>query len=199
METIVPFDLHRLFLGDTPPLFSLEIGFRIVVIYLFTLFMMQLMGKRGRGQMNSLELLLIIALGSATGDVMFYPEVPLVDAMLVIALVVSISRLLAWLEQEHPWVRSLFESEPTYLVLDGRVLTENLRRERVSPAELRSMLRECGVENLGEVRAALLELSGRMSVFRYADGAARPGESLLPAIPGSVAREERGDEALARG
>ncbi len=177
---VIPFDLQRLLFGDPPMLFLLEIVLRVVVIYLFALFVMQLMGKRGQRQLSPLELLIIISLGSATGDSMFYPDVPLTHAFVVIFLVVFISEGLAWLEGRNDFIRNLFESDPTWVVDEGRVLEQNLRRERVSKTELYSMLREAGVENLGQVRAALLELSGNVSVFTYPEGEEKPGESILP-------------------
>lgn len=179
-KSVVPFDWFRIFLGDPPPGFLLEIVVRVVCIYLFALLMMQVMGKRGRNQMNPLEFLVIIALGSATGDVMFYPEVPLSYAALVIALLVLIGALVAKIEARSERFRRLLESEPTVLVQAGCVLEAGLKSERVSRGELYSELREAGVEQLGQVRVAILELSGRVSVFKYPDAQVRQGESIMP-------------------
>lgn len=179
-KSVVPFDWFRIFLGDPPTGFMLEIVVRVVCIYVFALLMMQIMGKRGRNQMNPLEFLIIIALGSATGDVMFYPQVPLTYAALVIVLLVLIGALVAKIEAWSERFRSLLESEPTVLVQAGEVIAEALKSERVSRGELYSELREAGVEQLGQVRLAILELSGRISVFKFPDSEIRQGESILP-------------------
>lgn len=181
MDPLVqPFDWVRLLLGEPPPSFMLEIVLRVVCIYAFGLLMMQLMGKRGRNQMNPLEFLVVIALGSAIGDAMFYPEVPLAYAALVVALLVLIGALIAKIEARSERFRSLLESEPTVLVQAGRVLEDNLQSERMSQGELFSELREKGVEQLGEVRMAILELSGRVSVFRYPDDQVQQGQNIMP-------------------
>ena len=179
-KSIVPFDWVRLLLGDPPAGFLLEIVLRVVLIYVFALLMMQVMGKRARTQMNPLEFLVIIALGSATGDVMFYPEVPLAYAALVIALIVGIGALIARFEARSERFRSLLESDPTVLIEAGKLLDHKLTSERISRGELFSQLREAGVEQLGQVRVAILELSGRISVFKYPEGQERQGGSIMP-------------------
>ncbi len=179
-KSIVPFDWVRVLLGAPPAAFLLEIALRVVLIYVFALLMMQLMGKRARTQMNPLEFLVIIALGSATGDVMFYPDVPLTYAALVIALLVLIGALVARAEAWSERFRSLLESEPTVLIDAGELLADAMTRERISCGELYSQLREAGVEQLGEVRVAILELSGRVSVFKYPPGQERQGKNIMP-------------------
>ena len=77
------FDWHRLFIGDLTPWFLAEVAFRTVFMFGWLLLMIRWIGKRGAGQFSILELSIIVALGSAAGDPMFYPEVPLLHAMLV--------------------------------------------------------------------------------------------------------------------
>ena len=89
-ETVVPFDLVRMFFGTDPALFYLEIVFRTCLIYLYALLLIRWVGGRGIAQMSTVEFLLVIALGSAVGDAMFYPEVPILHAMLVITAVVVV-------------------------------------------------------------------------------------------------------------
>ena len=83
-EPVVAFDFGRMFLGDEPPLFLLEIVLRTVVIYVYTLVLIRWIGSRSIGQLSLVEFLLVIALGSAVGDAMFYPDVPLIHCMIVI-------------------------------------------------------------------------------------------------------------------
>lgn len=144
-KDVVPFDFARMLVGEPPAWFMLEIVVRVVIIYVYALIAMQFMGKRGRNQMNPLEFLIIIALGSATGDVMFYPQVPLLYAAIVVGTIVLLGVMFAKLEFVSERVRSLFESEPTWLIHEGHVLEENLRRESISRAEFYSELREAGV------------------------------------------------------
>ncbi len=105
----IPFDLARMFLGDAPPLFFLEILVRTLLIYGYTIVLIRWIGGRGVAQLSMVELLLVITLGSAVGDVTFYPDVPLLHAMAVITIVghqIEAGRLppdvLAWLDLPAP-------------------------------------------------------------------------------------------------
>lgn len=176
---VVPFDWGRMLLGDTPPLFLLEIAFRTVVMFLWLAFLLRITGKRGLAQLSPLELAIVIALGSAAGDPLFYPEVPLVHAMLVIALVVGLQRWLSLLVIRSERVETFMEGEPVELVRDGvlnpgRLTTANLSRE-----DLFERLRTQGVRQLGEVQRAYFEQDGNLTVFRHAQDAP-PG---LPVVP----------------
>ena len=65
MDQITAFDWQRIFVGDEPPLFLLEIVFRIAVIWPWTMILLRWIGGRSISQLSLVEFLLVIALGSA--------------------------------------------------------------------------------------------------------------------------------------
>ncbi|TWT95218.1 hypothetical protein Pla108_33610 [Botrimarina colliarenosi] len=172
------FDLVRIFFGEKPPWFLFEVAFRTTVIFAYTLLLLRWMGKRGMGSLTPFEFAIIVALGSAVGDPMFYDDVPLVHTMLVIAIVVGMQRGLSWLTERNAVVERVVESTPRLMVSAGVLHTGNLHREQMSRDELCEVLRAEGVRQLGEVEAAYLEPSGKLSVLRY--DPPRPGLSILP-------------------
>ncbi len=174
----VPFDLMRMFLGDAPPLFLLEILFRTVVIYLYTLALLRWVGGRGIAQLSVVEYLLVIALGSAVGDVLFYPDVPLIHAMLVITVVVLINKGLDLAIVRSDRAKTVLDGGPAQMVDRGRIVQNRLGVSSMGTAELLEMLRSHGVRNLGEVEAAYREASGQLSVFHFDEP--RPGLAVVP-------------------
>lgn len=178
MEQVQPFELARLLVGDAPLLFYAEIMFRTVVIYVYTLVLLRWLGGRSIAQLSLVEFLLVIALGSAVGDAMFYPEVPLLHALLVITLVAVIARLIDVLTLRSARINTMVDGAPVQVVRDGVLVMPNLTLRGMSTAELASVLRIEKVRNLGEIRAAYIEPSGTMSVFLA--GAARPGLRVEP-------------------
>jgi uncharacterized membrane protein YcaP (DUF421 family) len=177
---IQPFDLDRMFLGDVSALFMLEIVFRTAFMYLTALGLVRFIGKRGLGQLSPFEYLVVIAMGSATGDPMFYPEIPLVHGALVLAVIVALQKTFFTLTQKHGVVTTFMESTPTLLVDHGVLLEDRLQGEGMSDRDLFEKLREGGIEHLGEVRYAYLEPSGRVSIFKLAPGRQTTGRSILP-------------------
>jgi uncharacterized membrane protein YcaP (DUF421 family) len=172
-------EFERIFIGDAPLAFALEIALRTTVMYLYTLVLVRLLGKRGMAQLSPFEMVIIVALGSAVGDPMFYADVPLIHGMLVVTVVVALERLIVRLTEHNQWLERVVESAPVLLVADGDIMYQALEDEDLSEAELFMALRENGVENLGEVRLAFLEPSGKVTVFR-GEGASA-GRSVLPA------------------
>ena len=172
------FDLQRIFFGDQPLWFLLEIAFRTIIIFTYTLLLVRLMGKRGMGQLSPFDFVIIIALGSAVGDPMFYPNVPLVHTMIVITVVVLLQRGLALLTAKNRSAERFVESDPQLIVSNGILMLNNLHKERMAQDEALESLRLEGLRHLGEVEWAFLEPSGALSVLR----AKRPkaGLVLLP-------------------
>tara|TARA_R110002110_G_scaffold385576_4_gene597210 strand:+ start:534 stop:1250 length:717 start_codon:yes stop_codon:yes gene_type:complete len=177
-DPIVPFDLMRMFFGTDPALFYLEIVFRTFVIYAYALLLIRWVGGRGIAQMSVVEFLLVIALGSAVGDAMFYPEVPILHAMLVITIVVLINKFLDVLIFHYKPIEKIIDGVTSEVVSDGVINMETLRKSKLGKSELFEGLREQGIANLGAVRKAYLESSGRLSTFR-----ARPPRPGLPIEP----------------
>ena len=127
--------------------------------------MLRLLGKRAHHNLSPMQQMLLIALGSAAGDVMLYPEVPLGYAALVLLGVTGLVMLLEIASAHFRPVRDYVESRPRVLVRDGRVDWEALRRERTTNRELFAELRIKGARSLVQVDAAILEVTGDLSVF----------------------------------
>ena len=174
------FDLYRIFIGDMPAIFFVEILFRTVVMYLYVLLVLRLMGKRGMGQLSPFEFTIIIALGSAVGDPMFYPEVPLLHCLAVVTAVVGMTRFVTYLSNRSENVEKFLEGQPCCIVADGELNLKALDGERFSREELFMLLREKGVRQLGQVQRAYLEPSGGVSAFRAPDDRCKPGLPVLP-------------------
>jgi uncharacterized membrane protein YcaP (DUF421 family) len=174
------FDLYRIFIGEHPPVFFLEILFRTIVMYLYVLLVLRLMGKRGMGQLSPFEFTIIIALGSAVGDPMFYPEVPLLHCLAVVTVVVAMTRFVTYLSNRSETVEKFLEGQPCCVVADGTLNLKAIDGERFSREELFMLLRERGVRQLGQVQRAYLEPSGAVSAFRAKDEDCKPGLPVLP-------------------
>lgn len=181
MDTV--FDPQRMIMGDTGWLFLAEIVVRTSTLYVYTIGMVRLLGRRGAEPFAPFELVIIIALGSAVGDPMFYPDVPLAHGIVVVTVIVLLERGVALVIGHFPVADGLLEAPPVLIVQQGELQGETLENESISRDDIFSALRLAGVANLGEIEYAFLEPSGRVSVFR----AEHPvtGLSILP-LPGDA-------------
>jgi len=179
-EPVVAFDIGRMVFGDEPPLFLLEIAFRTIVIYVYTLALIRWVGSRSIAQLSLVEFLLVIALGSAVGDAMFYPDVPLIHCMVVITVVVLLDKALSYLVTRSPRLEDVIEGKSVQVVCDGLINCRVLDKSNIGHDELFEQLRLNKVRNLGQVRAAYLETNGLLSVFKAEPDRQRPGLSIDP-------------------
>ncbi|MDF2691719.1 MAG: hypothetical protein K0S65_102 [Labilithrix sp.] len=190
-----PLDFGRMFIGDEPPLFLVEVALRTTIIFVYTLFLLRVLGKRGVAQLSLFEVTIIIGLGSAVGDPMFQADVPLIHAMVVIAVIVFLYRIFMAFVRKSEMFERFVEGEPSCLVSEGCLDLRNLDRERISQEELFEILRGAGISQLGEVKRAYLEQSGTLSVFAFAPRHVRTGLPIVP--PWDIAEPEAfhaGDE-----
>jgi uncharacterized membrane protein YcaP (DUF421 family) len=177
---MMEFDATRMLVGDFSWSFTLEVVLRTVVMYSYTLAVVRILGKRGLGHLSPFELVIIVALGSAVGDPMFYADVPLLHGIIVITVVVALQRALEEITERSPGLEVVLESKARLLVNSGVVDMQAMEKEDLSETELFSALREREVEHLGQVRLAYLEPSGVITVFRTDDAVAQRGRSVLP-------------------
>ncbi|NLO06279.1 MAG: DUF421 domain-containing protein [candidate division WS1 bacterium] len=176
---IVPFDLHRMFIGEVPPLFLAEIVVRTLIIYAYALSIIRILSKRGMPELTPLEYLLIVAMGSAAGDPMFHTDVPLLYGMIVLTLLIVMRRGIIYITQRVEPLEHLVEAPPVMIVDHGRILRDVLRHEEIEMGSLLAELRHNGVRHLSEVEFAYLEPDGKVSVFRY-DDPPELAETIIP-------------------
>jgi uncharacterized membrane protein YcaP (DUF421 family) len=177
-QPIVAFDLQRMLIGDEPPWFLFEIVFRTTIVYAWALLLLRWLGSRTIGQLSTIEFLLVIALGSAVGDAMFYPEVPLLHALLVVTLVILLNKGLDLLVARSKRAERIIDGTPTEMIRDGVVGKAFLNSRTMGISELFQELREKGIEHLGQVGRAYVEPDGVLTVFRAREE--RPGLPIVP-------------------
>ena len=137
----------------------------IVVLVVFTVF--RYVGERTVAQLDILGLLLLIGLGSAVGDPMFYRDVPLTLALLAVIVVIGAFKLLTAASARVPQLERWITPEPIPLIENGVLSDDGLKRADLSRDEFLSLARLQGVETLAEVKTSFLEVNGQVSVIPW--------------------------------
>jgi uncharacterized membrane protein YcaP (DUF421 family) len=175
-------DWPRILLGDLPGQFLFEVLFRTLIMFVIVFASIRATGKTTVRQLSVLDLVLIIGLGSAAGDPMFYHDVGLLPAFLVFGIIVLIYAGLLKLSAASPRAAAWVQGKAVLLIEDGQFALDNFRKEQLGKDEFFMELREGGIEHLGQVRRAYLESSGNISLFCYEDEAVRFGLPILPEL-----------------
>lgn len=174
------FDFHRMFFGDAPASFMLEIVFRTIIMYIYTIALLRVLGKRGIGQLSTLELAIIICFGSAVGDPMMGAEVPILHGLTAITAVALLQIGMERIINRNKKVEAIMEGTPECVVDNGLIIVKHLDKDNISHEDLFRALRSKDVEHLGQVRKAFFETSGQVSVFFQSPKNIKPGLSVMP-------------------
>jgi uncharacterized membrane protein YcaP (DUF421 family) len=182
------FDWNRILFNELPAAFLLEVVMRSVIMFVIILVTLRASGKRGMKQLSIFELVLIIGLGSAAGDPMFYEDVGIFPALTVFLVIILLYVGITRLTDRFSWFERVMEGEPVYVIQGGQILLDGLRRTGLSREELFGALRLVNVEHLGQVKTVLIETSGDVSTLFFPDDEVKPGLPVYPWQQQSVAQ-----------
>ena len=179
---VTVFEWERLLTNNHPFEFLFEVIFRSVIMFIVLLVTLRFTGKRGVKQLSIFETVIIIALGSAAGDPMFYEDVGLIPAITVFIVIILLYRFVTMLTGKFKWFENLVEGKTECLIEDGKFSIASFEREGLAQDEFFSELRLRSIEHLGQVKNAYLETSGEVSIFFYEDKDVKYGLPILPQL-----------------
>lgn len=174
------FDIKRMTLDKFPLEYLGEVTFRCFFIFVVVFIFLKLTGRRGVNQLSLFEVVIILTLGSAAGDVTFYDDVPLLPVFAVFFSILLLYRLSTWLMDKSRHFQNWMEGKPLIIIRDGMFEWETMARENITKGEFYMELRQKGVEHLGQVRLAFLEANGGLSVYFRQEDDVEPGLPVLP-------------------
>ncbi|MEO6167687.1 MAG: YetF domain-containing protein [Chitinophagales bacterium] len=175
--------MNELLLGSENWIFLFEVVLRTFVMFVVILISLRLLGKRGVKQLSIFELVVIIGLGSAAGDPMFYKDVGLLPVITVFLLIISFFKVITFFVGKNKKIELLLEGKPVCLIQDGAFSIQNFKKESLGEDEFFAELRMQGVSQLGQIETAIEESSGSISIIFYPDDEVKYG---LPIMPGSL-------------
>jgi uncharacterized membrane protein YcaP (DUF421 family) len=183
LEAIEPFSLQRLLVSEEAPVsFLLEIVLRSVLMFLLTVGALRISGKRGVRQLSLFEFALILVLGTAAGDATMYHDTPLLHAVAVFVVIISLYVLFNYWIDKNPRVERLLEGAPELIITEGEIDLKAFTKASLTGQELNGQLRQLQVEHLGQVRRLYIEATGEISVFFFEPHDERPGLPIWPEV-----------------
>lgn len=174
------FEWNRLLYNGLPESFLIEVIFRSTVMFIVLLLTLKVAGKRGVKQLSVFETVIIIALGSAAGDPMFYENVGIIPAITVFTVIILLYRLVTWLTGKSKKFEEFIEGKTECLIHEGKFSIATFKKESLAQDEFFSELRLKSIEHLGQIKSAFMETSGEISVFYYEDDKVKSGLPILP-------------------
>ena len=142
-----------------------EVVLRTAIVYLFVVAALRLSGKREVGQMSVLELVVILIISDAVQNSMVGDNTTLWGGLVAVVTLLALDFGLKAMARRSKRVRKAVEGEPRLLVRDGRLLMRAIEEEGLEVEEVRAAVRSHGLTDVQEVRLAVLETDGSISVI----------------------------------
>src|SRR5262245_24344251 len=129
----------------------LDVIFRSTIIYLFIVAALRLFGKKELAQLSVIDLVFILLISNSVQNAMVGPGSDLIDGIIAATTLFAINALLKYFLFRSKRLNQIIQGHAVMLIHNGRVIEENLRKERMTYEELEAAVREHGVQHISEV------------------------------------------------
>ena len=166
-------DLAELFAIHVPPL---ELIVRGTLIYWFLLLIFRFVLRRDPGSLGVADILLVVIIADASQNAMAGGYDTVGEGMVLIGTLVFWNYALDIAAYHWDIVHKLTDPPPLQLIRAGQPLLRNMRKEFITLDDLQAQLRQAGIDDIRQVRAAYLEGDGKFSVLKYDKGERPPDQ-----------------------
>lgn len=139
-------------------------------IYIALLLILQVVGKHALAKSNAYGLVITTALGSTLASAVLTKQVTLIDGTLAIGLLLGLQYLVSTLVTRYNWASRWFTAKPSLVVWEGRILCDELQKDRLTVSDVLSAIRQSGFSSVEDVGAVVLEANGTLSVIAELNG-----------------------------
>ena len=153
---------------------------RALFIYLFVLLIMRLMGKREIGKLSVFDLVVSIMIADFAVISIENTNMPFVYGLLPIVVMMAAQILFSWLSLKSSTIRNIIDGKPTYIIKNGKINEREMKKHRYNMDDLLLQLREHKIANVDDVEFAILETTGKLTVFPKEGKSPLKKEDLLP-------------------
>lgn len=133
--------------------------------YVGLVLVLRITGKRTLSKMNSFDLVVTVALGSALSSTMLSTSRPLAEGLSGMTLLVLLQYVVTWLSVRSERVQHLVKAQPTILLHQGEWQRTTMKRERVTEEEVLAAMRNQGVRTVSKTTTVVIETDGSLSVL----------------------------------
>lgn len=138
---------------------------RSVAVYIFILVAIRLTGKKELSQLTTSDIVLILLISNAVQNAMVGPDTSLLGGLCAAGVLFLLNLLFKWLLFRYPGFRTLVNQKPEVLIHNGKLEFATLSRLQITDDELKEAMREHGVDLYKDVKWAILEMDGNISII----------------------------------
>jgi uncharacterized membrane protein YcaP (DUF421 family) len=148
-----------------PDISVIEKIVRPIIVYVFLVLILRIGGRRQLAQMNAFDLVVLLTLSNTIQNAIIGNDNSVTGGLIGATVLVLANVFVVRFLYGHEQLDRRIEGEPVWLVRDGHILEENLRRELITSDELLSAVHRQGVASIEECESVILETGGTITVL----------------------------------
>jgi uncharacterized membrane protein YcaP (DUF421 family) len=141
----------------------MDLVIRATVIFFFIFLVTRVAGRRELSSLEPFDLILLVVLGDLVQQGITQSDESVTGTLIVISTVTLLSVGVGWASFRSRRLRKITEGEPIVLLHDGRPIERNMRRERITLADIQEQARAAQIASISDLRWAILESNGQIS------------------------------------
>jgi uncharacterized membrane protein YcaP (DUF421 family) len=138
---------------------------RSAALYVIMLIVIRFMGKRTVGNFSAFDLLVALMLGEVVDEII-YGDVSFLQGIVSISVIAISKYFTSYLSFKNNTINKLVDGIPCILMRNGEMVEKGLRHELMNKREVIAALRLQGVSDMREVKLAIMEVDGVISVIK---------------------------------
>ncbi|PGL70568.1 DUF421 domain-containing protein [Bacillus sp. AFS055030] len=139
---------------------------RTISIYLIIALFFRLMGKREIGELSLLDLVVYILLTEIAAIGIETHNEPIIKVIYPMFLIVAIQIIFSLISLKSVVFRKVLDGHPVLIISKGKILEKEMKKQRYTFDDLLLQLREKDIGDVRDVDYALLEPTGKLSIFK---------------------------------
>lgn len=143
----------------------LDIILRSVTVYFFMLIAIRFFGKKELSQLNTADIILILLISNSVQNAMVGSNSSLEGGLIAALVLFLVNFIVKKIMFKSKIINDLLEDKPEILIHDGILDFKALARLEISSSELEEVIREHGVQHFTDVKLAMMEIDGNISVI----------------------------------
>lgn len=143
-----------------------SITIKLITGFFILLIVFRVLGKKELSQLTPIDFIYLLVLGGLVEESIYDETIPFWKVIYSVLLWATIISSFEFLVRKYDKLRPIVKGRPSIIINNGELNIKELHKNKLESEQLRSLLRRQGIFSIKEVKYAILEPGGQISVMQ---------------------------------
>lgn len=144
-----------------------DVIIKTIVLYFYITLLYRIMGKKEVGKLNIIDLIVSILIAEVAALSIEDDKISILFSIIPMTILLGLQVLFSYISLKNTKFRRILDGKESVIIKDGKINFKEMFKQRYTLDDLLLQLREQGITSISEVKHAVLEVNGKLSVFKY--------------------------------